>query len=64
MQQYCFVREKILLIFLKKEFFRLKVIYLKGKKKNQKKNQQKKSEEEFKKYINNIFSFIEKNQGV
>ena len=30
--------EKILLTFLKKEFFRLKVMYLKQKKKNQKKN--------------------------
>ena len=33
--------EKILLIFLKKEFFRIKVMYLKQKKKNQKKNQKK-----------------------
>ena len=38
--------EKILLIIFKKEFFRLKVMYLKQKKKNQKmnqKNNQKKS---------------------
>ena len=33
--------EKILLIIFKKEFFRLKVMYLKQKKKNQKMNQKK-----------------------
>ena len=33
------MREEILLVFLKKEFFRIKVMYLKQKKKNQKKNQ-------------------------
>ena len=33
--------EKILLIIFKKEFFRLKVMYLKQKKKNQKMNQEK-----------------------
>ena len=37
----CWMREKILLIFLKKEFFRIKVMYLKEKKKNKKKNQKK-----------------------
>ena len=41
MQKNYFVREKILLTFLKKEFFRLKVMYLKQKKKNQKMNQKK-----------------------
>ena len=30
-----------LIVFIKKEFFRLKVMYLKQKKKNQKKNQKK-----------------------
>ena len=33
----------ILLIFLKKEFFRIKIMHLKQKKKNQKKNQKKTS---------------------
>ena len=33
------MREKILLVFLKKELFRIKVMYLKQKKKNQKQNQ-------------------------
>ena len=37
----CWMREKILLIFLKKEFFHIKVMYLKEKKKNKKKNQKK-----------------------
>ena len=32
---------KDIIDFLKKEFFRIKVIYLKQKKKNQKKNQEK-----------------------
>ena len=40
LQENCFVREKILLVFLKKEFFRLKVMCLKQKK-NQKKNHKK-----------------------
>ena len=35
----CWMREKILLVFLKKELFCIKVMYLKQKKKNQKKNQ-------------------------
>ena len=33
------MREKILLVFLKKELFHIKVMYLEQKKKNQKKNQ-------------------------
>ena len=36
-------RKIILLIFLKKEIFRIKVVHLKPKKKNQKKNQKKTS---------------------
>ena len=41
LQGNCWMREKILLVFLKKELFRKKVIYLNQKKKNQKKNQTK-----------------------
>ena len=35
------MQEKVLLVFLKNELFRIKVIYLKQKKKNEKKNQKK-----------------------
>ena len=56
------MREKILLVFLKKELFRIKVMYLKQKKKNQKKNQkmnrkktsQKKIKDGYKKMIKYI----------
>ena len=41
LQKNCLIREKILLIVLKKELFRIRVMYLKQKKKNQKKNQKK-----------------------
>ena len=36
------MQEKVLLVFLKNELFRIKVMYLKQKKKNEKKNQKKK----------------------
>ena len=52
------MREKILLIFLKKEFFRLKVMYLKQKKK--KKQKKKTKEEIIEEFINNFISFIER----
>ena len=51
------MQEQILLVFLKKGFFHLKVMYLKQKKK---KNRKKESKgEKFKKYIDNTFTFIE-----
>ena len=51
------MQEQILLVFLKKGFFHLKVMYLKQKKKNNRKKESK--EEKFKKYIDNTFTFIE-----
>ena len=41
LQENCWMQEKVLLVFLKNELFRIKVIYLKQKKKNEKKNQKK-----------------------
>ena len=43
LQENYWMQGTILLFFLKKEIFRIKVIYLKEKKKNQKKNQQEKN---------------------
>ena len=43
LQENYWMQGIILLFFLKKEIFRIKVIYLKEKKKNQKKNQQEKN---------------------
>ena len=51
------MQEQILLVFLKKGFFHLKVMYLKQKKKKNRKKESK--EEKFKKYIDNTFTFIE-----
>ena len=51
------MQEQILLVFLKKRFFHLKVMYLKQKKKKNRKKESK--EEKFKKYIDNTFTFIE-----
>ena len=51
------MQEQILLFFLKKGFFYLKVMYLKQKKKKNRKKESK--EEKFKKYIDNTFTFIE-----
>ena len=47
------MQEQILLVFLKKGFFHLKVMYLKQKKKKNRKKESK--EEKFKKYIDNTF---------
>ena len=43
------MREMILLIFLKKEFFHIKIMYLKQKKKKNRKNNQKKNQKKNKK---------------
>ena len=43
LQENCLMPEMILLIFLKKELFRIKVMYLKQKKKNQQQNKKKTS---------------------
>ena len=52
------MREKILLVFLNKELFRIKVMYLKQKKKNQnkyqKKNQKKNQKKKESKNLSNI----------
>ena len=48
------MREKISLFFLRKEFFRIKVMYLKQKNKNQKMNQEESEEERVKKFIEYI----------
>ena len=53
-----YARNDIINAFNKK-IVHIKIANLKQKKKNQQKNQEKKSEEEFKKYINNTFTFIE-----
>ena len=58
LQENCWMQEKILLFFLKKELVLIKVMYLKQKKKNQKKNQKKnhkkksqKRKDDYKKFI-------------
>ena len=52
LQENCLMQEMKLLIFLKKGLFRIRVMYLKQKKKkNQKKNQKKTKENKFFKYI-------------
>ena len=48
LQENCLMREMKLLVFLKKEFFRIKEMYLKQKKK---KNQKKTNQKKFFKYI-------------
>ena len=53
------MRDKIFLIILKKEFFYLKVMYLKQKKKNQKKNQKK----NLKSTLAILSLLLKKNQG-
>ena len=61
------MREKILLIFLKKEFFRLKVMYSEQKKKkNKRKNketnkQTNKQTKKVEEYINHVILFVEEN---
>ena len=52
------MREKILLVFLKKEFFRIKIMYLKLKKKTQKKNQKNNKKKNQKKKEPKILSNI------
>ena len=52
------MREKILLVFLKKEFFRIKIMYLKLKKKTQKKNQKNNQKKNQKKKEPKILSNI------
>ena len=57
------MREKILLVFWKKELFRIKGMYLKQNNKNQKKNQkmnQKKNEK--KKELKNLSNILRINQ--
>ena len=57
------MREKILLIFLKKGFFRIKVMYLKQKKNqkmNQKLNQEMNQKKNQKKKVKKIIEYIEK----
>ena len=58
------MREMKLLIFLKKEFFRIKVIYLKQKKKKNQKNHKNKRNQK-KNYVKtNFLKILRKNQKV
>ena len=54
LQENFLMREKILLVFLKKEFFRIKIMYLKLKKKTQKKNQKNNQKKKELKILSNI----------
>ena len=65
LQGNCQMREKILLVFLKKELFRIKVMYLKQKKKNQKMNQKKNQKKNQKrKESKNLSNVLRMNQRV
>ena len=56
------MREKILLVFLKKELFRIKGMYLKQNNKNQKKNQMNQKKNEKKKESKNLSNILRINQ--
>ena len=58
-QENCWMREKILLVFLKKELFCIKVMYLKQKKNNQQKNQKKNQKKKIEKIKDDYKKFME-----
>ena len=57
LQENCLIWEMKLLIFLKKDFFHIKMIHSKPKKKNQRRNQKKNQKKNKKK--NKFFEYIE-----